>query len=113
MKFTFRAVTLAFFCVCTAGTIRAATLFDLIDQNGSLTIGDKVFDNFGWTSSVDDHNIIITTVGNGSANNLFGIDINLGGNFTLSGPGNIDGVLTYRLQTIGNQLISDVHQAMT
>jgi hypothetical protein len=109
MKIKVRVLTVLFACVCSAGVLSAATLSDLISSGGSLTVGDKVFDHFGWSSlDVLASGISVTTIGNGTANNLYGIKIDFNGNFTVSG-GLADGDLTYAVHTTGGALISDLH----
>ena len=73
------------------------------DGSGSLTIGDKVFDNFGSTSSSSLYaSVNISTV---TYNTLYGIDI--------TGVTTGDLLLTYSVHTVGGSyLISDVHQDM-
>src|ERR1043166_4830303 len=91
-----------------AAATNAAKLSDLISSNGSLTNGDKVFDHFGWSSSFPAASVNITTIGDGTANNLYGIEIQAG--FTQLGIGTLQGQLTYSVHTVGNFLISDIQQ---
>src|SRR5258708_4925512 len=93
----------------SAGQAGAAKLSDLLVASASLQVGDKVFDHFGWSSpTISPANINVTTIGDGTVNNLYGIDIQEG--LLQFGTGAIHGQLTYSVHTVGNFLISDIHQ---
>src|SRR5437899_936357 len=72
----------------------AAKLSDLIASGGSLQVGDKVFDHFGWSSvTIPASGININVIGDGTADNLYGLDIQEG--LLQFGSGTIQGQLTY------------------
>ena len=101
-----------------SGTQNLATL--AADTNNCLVIGDKEFFNFQFTpdgnnpGAVSSAAISVTTTGDGTPNNLFGIDFgsqlgninNLNGNTTIA----LDYNISYSVQATGGFLISDVAQ---
>src|SRR5438105_854046 len=90
--------------IACSGTSKATTLSALLLPGGSLQVGDKVFTNFAWSSSSFLPSAInITTLGDGTPNNLYGIDIQ--GGFSQLGVGAKVGRLNYAVYTIGNFLI--------
>ena len=101
-----------------SGPTNLATL--AADSNNCLVIGDKEFFNFQFIpdannpGAVSAAGIAVTTVGDGTANNLYGIDFgsqlgnlnNLNGESTLA----LDYDIKYSVQATGGFLISDIHQ---
>src|ERR1700731_4621946 len=87
-----------------SGTQSLATL--AANGNNCLTIGDKQFFNFQFIpdglnpSAVTAAGISVTTIGDGSANNLFGIDFGsqLGQVNNLNGSPSSDLVLDYNIK---------------
>jgi len=98
-----------------AGQSRADTLAALIEGGGSLTVGDKVFSNFGYQGNSGDFpdpsNITVNPIPPGGTDS-FG---NFGIRFGLAGQDNPDGIatdflLTYTVTNLGTTpLITDVH----
>jgi hypothetical protein len=92
-------------------SLPAATLDSLITTGGTLTLGDKVFSNFGY---------VVTGTDMPTAANVEVLTVTLAGNFGLrfqglfhANPGNNSGntaLISYTVSVIGGApIISDVH----
>jgi hypothetical protein len=104
-------VAIAGLVLATASSQASMLLSDLLAPGATLQQGDKIFGNFTWTGPIAANQINITGIGDGSAGNLYGIEI--GGPIASPfGGGIIDLQLHYSV-TIApgyNNLISDIHQ---
>jgi len=100
--------------LCCATTVSAGTisLADLVDNNGSIQIGDKLFDEFTYTAGGD-----MPDAANVSVSYLQDADDNYGIRFQgpfadLQGGDGSDALITYRVSVVGGgQLITDAHLA--
>jgi hypothetical protein len=107
-------LVLGFGAPSTRADVTDPSLQDLITTGGSLTVGDKVFSQFGYTSNGGDaplaSNITVGQIppsGTDAFGN-FGIRFGLGGFDT---PGNnvaTDFLITYRV-TAPSALLTDMH----
>jgi len=104
------------FAVAMAGLALAAVsshavlLSDLLQPGATLQQGDKIFGDFTWVGPTGPAGFTITGIGDGTANNLYGIEI--GGGLSQVGTGTSDWQLGYSV-TIApgyNYSISDIHQ---
>ena len=88
----------------------AALLLDLLQPGATLQQGDKIFSNFTWTGPTGPAGFTVKGIGDGSAGNLYGIE--LAGPLAQVGPGLSDWRFGYSVTVApGYQaLISDVHQ---
>src|SRR5262245_61251377 len=92
------------------GTVRADILADLIANNGTITVGDKVFSNFGYSKTGDMPDAsainVVPIVISGAE-----LGIRFQGDFRDNpGGGSSDGLLTYRVTvTDPARQIIDVH----
>ena len=99
--------------VLAAASSHAVLLSDLLQTGATLQQGDKIFGNFTWDGTGGPGSaavITITGIGDGTVNNLYGIEI--GGSLAQNGTGISDWQLGYSV-TIApgyNNLISDIHQ---
>lgn len=102
-------VAIAGLVLATASS-HATLLSDLIGQNGSLQVGDKIFANFTWSGPTGPAGITIDGLGTGVGLDYYGIEI--GGGLSQVGLGISDWRLGYSVTVAPNAgyLISDIHQ---
>jgi hypothetical protein len=105
---------MAFALACTATAATSDNLQDLVNTNGSLTIGDKVFNNFGYQesglTSFDASQITVTA---SFQNGIYFLTYT--GNMSLvsaSGPTSADLLLSYTVTALSGQ-ISMIDQSYT
>jgi hypothetical protein len=102
--------------VLAAASSHAVLLTDLVNLDGSTKLGatlqqgDKIFANFTWVGPTGPAGFTITGIGDGTANNLYGIEFS--GGLSQSGIGTSDWQLHYSVTIASgyNNLISDIHQ---
>jgi hypothetical protein len=96
--------------VLAAATSHAVLLSDLIQPGATLQQGDKIFGNFTWLGPTGPAGFTINGIGDGTVNNLYGIQI--GGPLVQIGAGSSDWQLGYSVTVATGApfLISDIHQ---
>jgi hypothetical protein len=96
--------------VLAAASSHATLLVDLLRPGATLQVGDKIFANFTWEGPISASAITITGIGDGSALDLYGIEI--GGPLGQYGAGSTDLRLGYSVTVApgAGYLISDIHQ---
>ncbi|HOW66527.1 MAG TPA: Ig-like domain-containing protein [Candidatus Paceibacterota bacterium] len=102
-----------------AGTVGTASAFpemrldQLLVDGASMTVEDKIFDQFGWKSTtIPAAGIIIQGIDSSNPlyNNEIGIDIRDG--MTQNVRGYCMGTLTYRVRTSDGRPITEIHQTL-
>lgn len=93
------------------GTARAVLLSDLIDNNATLQIGDKMFSDFALTSSdITPAGINVGVLGSGVDPDLWGLSF--AGLFSASAGTAFEASLYYKVSvTDPAWMLSDIHQA--
>ena len=88
----------------------AALLLDLLQPGATLQQGDKIFGNFSWSGPTGPAGFTVTGIGDGSAGNLYGIE--LGGGLAQLGAGVSDWQFGYSVTVAPGSpgFISDIHQ---
>jgi hypothetical protein len=104
-----RYLILAVATLAMAAVAGATTIADI--GTGCVSIGDKQFCNFS-ASGISASGVNVILVGDGTANNLYGVEFQGGFVDDGSTPGGTDYGIHYSVQTTdGVHLISDIHQA--
>jgi len=110
MKRMLRYAAAALLVAGLTSAASAALLVDLLAPGATLQQGDKIFGNFTWGGPTGPDGFTIAGIGDGTANNLFGIAI--GGPLSQIGAGSKDWQLGYSVTVApgSGMLISDIHQ---
>jgi len=109
LKQTALLLIVAGFTSAASAALSPINLTTLVN-GGSLQVGDKIFSDFTWTGPTGPAGITVTGIGDGTAGNLYGIQI--GGGLSVIGANVNDWRLGYSVTVAPgyNNLISDIHQ---
>jgi hypothetical protein len=126
MKPRFQVIAIAMLLLVPASRVRATSLSDLVQPGGHFDVGNLVFDNFSWGSTLDDGllgggtDIINPTdvqVNAVSGGGSYGIKITFGNN-SFANPSTADGAaldggLIYSVHTTDGRAIRSISQLLS